>query len=327
MDNKHGHINLPPPLPPLPPPPKPRINMDALQKATGIIAGLVALSPIGRLVELGVVSIADAASHGEASKFINNGHAVNTTLNLLPGGMLAQQVANDSSNGLVGSTLQKFVPDPKKMVIHDVMKIGETIVLHPSQTVNVGKNLGNSNYHDLHDIVDNYGNVVKKEKPTINHYILPIVDKIKKIVQVPHKDDSHHPIQTTLRKMETIISKKETTLPKKEISLPKIETILSHLIQTTLHKIETVPKIETILSHPIQTTLHNVETTLPKKETSLPKVETTIPKMQPTIKPSHMVMKNTISNIAPIPSYTEPSPISVPFIGLGLLCLAAFVSR
>ena len=303
MGNKHGHINLPPPLPPLPPPPKPRINMDALQKATGIIAGLVALSPIGRLVELGVVSIADAASHGEASKFINNGHAVNTTLNLLPGGMLAQQVANDSSNGLVGSTLQKFVPDPKKMVIHDVMKIGETIVLHPSQTVNVGKDLGNSNYHDLHNIVDNYGNVVKKEKPTINHYTLPIVDKIKKIVQVPHKDDSDHPIQTALRKMETTISKKEISLPKKEISLPKIATILSH---------------------PIHTTLQKIETTIPKKETSLPKVETTI---QPTMEPSHIIMKNTISNIAPIPSYTEPSPISVPFIGLGLLCLAAFVSR
>ena len=88
--------------------------MDILQKATGIIAGLVALSPIGRLAELGIVSIADVASHGKASEFINNGHSVNTTLNLLPGGMLAQQVANDSSNGLVGNTLQKFVPDPKK---------------------------------------------------------------------------------------------------------------------------------------------------------------------------------------------------------------------
>ena len=83
MGNKHGNINLPPPLPP---PPKPHINMDALQKAVGVIGGVIALSPIGRLVELGIVSIADAASHVKASEFINNGHSVNTTLNLLPGG-------------------------------------------------------------------------------------------------------------------------------------------------------------------------------------------------------------------------------------------------
>ena len=256
MGNKNSHINLPPPLPPLP---KPQINIDALQKATGIIAGLVALSPIGRLAELGVFTIADAASHGKASEFVNNGHNVNSTLSyLVPGGMLAQQVANDSTNGLVGSTLQKFVPDPKKMVIHDVVKIGETIVLHPSQTLNVGKDLGNSNYHELHDIVDNYGNVVKKEKPTINHIMSAMIDNIKIIVQVPHKDENPLHIKHLI----------ETTLPKKVTHLPKIET--------------TLPKIET--------TLPKVETTLPKEVTHLPKIHTTLPPIHTTLPPIHTIL-------------------------------------
>ena len=264
MGNTHSHINLPHAnirpihILPLPPLPKPQINMDILQKATGIIAGLVALSPIGRLAELAVFTVADTASHGKASEFINNGHTVNTTLNLLPGGMLAQQVANDLTNGLVGSTLQKFVPDPKKMVIHDVVKIGETIVLHPSQTLNVGKDLGNSNYHELHDIVDNYGNVVKKEKPTINHIMSAMIDNIKIIVQVPHKDENPLHIKHLI----------ETTLPKKVTHLPKIET--------------TLPKIET--------TLPKIETTLPKEVTHLPKIHTTLPPIHTTLPPIHTIL-------------------------------------
>ena len=211
------------------------------------------------------------------------------------------------------------------MVIHDVVKIGETIVLHPSQTLKVGKDLGNSNYHDLHNIVDNYGNVVKKEKPTIVQHLLPIINKIKKIVQVPHKDENQlhikHIIETTLPKKVTTLPKIETTLPPIHTTLPKIHTTLPKIhttlppIHTTLPKIHTtLPKVETTLPK-VETTLPKVETTLPNIVTTLPKVETTLPKIKPTIEPLH------------ISSYTEPSPISIPLIGLGFLCLASILSR
>ena len=141
------HINLPPPLrvppikihipPPAPihipniklPPPirvgplpvlkthhldKPKIDMPALRIATGVILRIVNITPMGRLLSTSVMGVADAASHGKASEFANNGHQVNGTLSMLPGGMLAQQLGNDATHGKMGDTLSKYVPDPKK---------------------------------------------------------------------------------------------------------------------------------------------------------------------------------------------------------------------
>lgn len=189
----HGHANFHPMhIPSIRPLPKPRIDMDALQKAVGIIGGVIALSPIGKLVETGIITVADIASNGKASKFINNGHEVNRTLNFVPGGMLAQQLSNDVSNGRSGSTLDKFLPDPMKMLIKNTVKIGETIVLHPSQTLNVGKDIGISNVHDLHNIVHNYQDVVIKTKPKIHHLLSDMVSGIKSIEQVHHEKHLSH---------------------------------------------------------------------------------------------------------------------------------------
>ena len=280
MGNKTSH---PIHLPTIRPPPKPKINMDALQKTVGIIGGVIALSPIGKLVETGIMTVADIASNGKASEFVNNGHAVNRTLNFVPGGMLAQQLSNDVSNGKTGSTLDKFVPDPMKRVIHDTVKLGETIVLHPSQTINVGKDIGISNVHDLHNIVHNYQDVVIKTKPIVHHSLSDMANSIKKVAQIPHyihkEEKPHH--QTHISPIHSIMEKPH---------------------------------------HQIQTILPQKQTTLPQ----IPQIQAPISEIHTTLSSSHVIIK---SEKAPISSYIEPTPISLPIIGLGILCLATFLSR
>jgi hypothetical protein len=100
--------------------PKPKIDMKALQEATGIIAGIVSITPIGKLLVTASVAIADKETHGKATAYLNNGHNVNSTLSMVPGGMLFQQIANDASNGKSGDTLGKYISDPKKMIISEI---------------------------------------------------------------------------------------------------------------------------------------------------------------------------------------------------------------
>jgi hypothetical protein len=100
--------------------PKPKIDMKALQTATGLIAGVASLTPQGKALLMVSTTIADKATGGKATAYLNNGHSTNGTLSMLPGGFLAQQVLNDASGGKSGNALAKYVPDPKKMVIHEV---------------------------------------------------------------------------------------------------------------------------------------------------------------------------------------------------------------
>ena len=278
-------IHLPPPPPP---PPKPRIDMDALQKAVGIIGGVIALSPIGKLVDTGIMTVADIASNGKASEFVNNGHEVNRTMNLLPGGMLAQQLLNDATGGKSGSTLDKFVPDPMKMAIHDVVKIGETIVLHPSQTLQVGEDLGKSNVHNLHNIIHNYQDVVIKTKPTMQRYVSAMVSGLKEIEILPHN----------IHKEEKHIS----NLPA-IFQIPHTEThpIIPEPVHSTDH-----PIIKNIVPQPIPKHIDPIITPLPAIF-SIPPSET--------------------HPIIPIHTEPEPSPISIPLLCLGAICLGAFLFR
>ena len=96
---------------------------------------------MGKLASTAIIVAADAGSHGQGSNFVNNWHQVNSTLSFLTGGMLAQQVANDASNGRSGNVLEKYIPDPKRMAINGVIKVGETVVTNPKSTLGVTRDL------------------------------------------------------------------------------------------------------------------------------------------------------------------------------------------
>jgi hypothetical protein len=219
---------------------KPKIDMPALKIAIGIILGIVNLTPMGKLLSTGVMGIADAASHGKASNFVNNGNNVNGTLAMLPGGMLAQQVANDSTHGKSGNVLGKFVPDPKKMIMNSVIKLTETIVTNPKSTLDVAHELDKENKDSMTQIGKNHIKVVHTtassidaHKSTIPHTITHIPKHSAPVKPTLFTAISPPPIQQSVSTLPSIA---QSTLPSIAQSvLPSIaQSTIPTIAQSTL---------------------------------------------------------------------------------------------
>ena len=100
---------------------KPDINLGILQKTVGYISASISLVPPLRPIVLGITTIADLASKGKSSEYLNNGQRSNSTLNFVPGGDLVQKILNDSTKGKSGEFITKYTPDIKKMAIQEVV--------------------------------------------------------------------------------------------------------------------------------------------------------------------------------------------------------------
>ena len=101
---------------------KPDINLGLLQKSIGYITASISLVPPLRPVVLGITTVADLASKGKSSEYLNNGQKSNSTLNFVPGGDLVQKILNDSTKGKSGDFITTFTPDIKEMAINEVGK-------------------------------------------------------------------------------------------------------------------------------------------------------------------------------------------------------------
>ena len=100
---------------------KPDINLGILQKTVGYISASISLVPPLRPIVLGITTVADLASKGKSSEYLNNGQRSNSTLNFVPGGDLVQKILNDSTQGKSGEFITKYTPDIKKMAIQEVV--------------------------------------------------------------------------------------------------------------------------------------------------------------------------------------------------------------
>ena len=100
---------------------KPDINLGILQKTVGYISASISLVPPLRPIVLGITTVADLASKGKSSEYLNNGQRSNSTLNFVPGGDLVQKILNDSTKGKSGEFITKYTPDIKKMAIQEVI--------------------------------------------------------------------------------------------------------------------------------------------------------------------------------------------------------------
>ena len=79
-------------------PPKP-INKKDLRTSIGYLHDVISIIPPLKLLTIGISSIADLATNGKATNYLDNDKKVNHTIDFLPGGSLMQRIANDSSNG------------------------------------------------------------------------------------------------------------------------------------------------------------------------------------------------------------------------------------
>ena len=147
-------VRIPPPPPINIPPPKP-VDMRALQQAVGIIGGAVSATPVGKLVMMGITGVADASTGGKASNYLNDGRSVNSTLSMLPGGVLAQRVANLATDGKSGATISKTVVDPMHLAIHDIKVIAATVATNPGNTLTATKALAADNRAALATVLNN----------------------------------------------------------------------------------------------------------------------------------------------------------------------------
>lgn len=80
-----------------------------------VLIGVVNLTPIGKIITKAAIVTADKVDHGSATKYLGK---TNTTLDILPGGNLAQAIASSATKGKSDNTLAKF--DPKATVVKTV---------------------------------------------------------------------------------------------------------------------------------------------------------------------------------------------------------------
>lgn len=230
-------------LPPLPVIPKPVINMKGLKEGLGIVAGVISVNPIGKLLVTGTMGIADLATHGEASNFINDGHKTNSTLNMVPAGRLLQSIANDATNGKSGEALTKYVPDPVHMVVKDGVSVGSTLVTNPTNTLKITEKVVTQNAK----AVVNFAPVVAI-KPTLQTIVTPHVVIPKPTLNVFHPDNitAFHNIITPPPILKPEIHIPTTLAPIiKSISLPPLPTVppVIHLPPPPVIHLPTIPPV------------------------------------------------------------------------------------
>ena len=66
---------------------------------------------------IGITGIADLATNGKATNYLDNGKNYNHTLDLLPGGSLMQRISNDSPGGKSGQFIDRYTIDNKKILL------------------------------------------------------------------------------------------------------------------------------------------------------------------------------------------------------------------
>ena len=103
-------------------PPKP-INKKDLRTSIGYLHDVISIIPPLKLLTIGISSIADLATNGKATNYLDNDKKVNHTIDFLPGGSLMQRIANDSSNGKSGEFIDRYTVDNKKIFVNNVITL------------------------------------------------------------------------------------------------------------------------------------------------------------------------------------------------------------
>jgi hypothetical protein len=127
---------------------KPEV-MRGLQGATKIALGVTELalsvlpggSGANRAINMSLAA-GNGASHGQVNAWTGIGDT-NSTLNMLPGGLLSQNIASVETNGKSNEEMNRFVPDPKRMAMNEV----KGVVTHPSGTLSVAKTVTQQNVY------------------------------------------------------------------------------------------------------------------------------------------------------------------------------------
>ena len=98
-----------------------------------VLVGIANLTPLGKVITKAAITIADKTDHGSATKYLGK---TNSTVDMLPGGNLAQAIASSATHGKSDSALAKF--DPKRQVVSKAQSTAKT-TLHTIAPVQPSK--------------------------------------------------------------------------------------------------------------------------------------------------------------------------------------------
>ena len=104
------------------------------QAIVKVLVGVANLTPLGKVITKAAITIADKTDHGAATAYLGKS---NSTLDMVPGGNLAQAVASVATNGKSTSVLSKF--DPKAVVVNQAKTEAKTTIAKVASTSTVSK--------------------------------------------------------------------------------------------------------------------------------------------------------------------------------------------
>ena len=96
-------------------------NETAGKAVVKVLVGIANLTPLGKVITKAAITIADKTDHGAATKYLGK---TNSTVDMLPGGNLAQAIASTATHGKSDSALAKF--DPKAQVVSKAKSTAKT---------------------------------------------------------------------------------------------------------------------------------------------------------------------------------------------------------
>ncbi len=170
-----------------------RIGLGVVELGLGVLPGG---SAANRAINLSL-SAGNSGSGGKVNAWTGLGDT-NSTLNMLPGGLLAQNIAGVATNGKSNAEMNRFVPDPKKMVIGAVTHPSSTLAgakTVTQQTVQTSKVSLTSVFHaaatsapasTLHAIV----NKTPLSKPSMLANIMPSIPALQRPNTITASTDS-----------------------------------------------------------------------------------------------------------------------------------------
>ena len=139
---------------------KPSVK-EGLQKAVKIASGVLSVTPIGKAVVMATVAIADKATNSHSASSYLGTDKNNSTLSMVPGGLLFQQVL-EVADPKLAHQVESTIPDPKRMAVHDTKTIAKAAATNPSTVHAVAKGVAHDNVKKI-----NSNPVVSHVAPTV----------------------------------------------------------------------------------------------------------------------------------------------------------------
>ena len=281
--------------------------MKGYKIATNVAIGVVSLTPVGKLAVKGAIEISDKVTGGKATDYLG---AQNSTIGMLPGGVLAQAIMG-SVDPNAQAKLNQY--DPKKAIMNDVKTVAKTTVTHPASTLSVASSV-------THKSVQGAKQSLFSPPATHStvHQVMPVANK-PSIFGTPSL-----PMHTPVFKPESTL---HLPVPIKSPAFTPLPSTLAPIGMSGIPVLPALPPLAPMVVAPPTT---SVPSTLSATST-LTEISTPTPLASTPVTSSSIKTPSTLSPVMTAPVMTVPaesssSSMMLPLAG-GLLLALFFIMK